>query len=78
MEVQRERKEYARVKQEGMYKNKIQECRDKKHQINELLTLLVSKEVNKWSVADLKKMINWKKVKADGTTHVRKKDLLVL
>ena len=42
MEVQRERKEYARVKQEGMYKNKIQECRDKKHQINELLTLLAS------------------------------------
>ena len=28
-------------------------------------------------VADLKKMINWKKVKADGVTPTRQKELLV-
>ena len=40
--------------------------------------MLVSKEVEKWYVADLNKMINWKEVKADGATPVRKKDLLVV
>ena len=34
--------------------------------------------MDKWYVAELKKMINWEKVKADGATPVRKKDLLVL
>ena len=34
--------------------------------------------MDKGSVADLKEMINWKKVKADGATPARKKDLLVL
>ena len=40
--------------------------------------MLASKEVDKWSVADLKKMSNSKKVKADGATPARKKDLHVL
>ena len=39
---------------------------------------LASKEVDKWSVYDLKKMINWNKVKADSATPARKKDLLLL
>ena len=34
--------------------------------------------MDKWSVADQKKMINWKKVKIDGATPARNKDLLVL
>ena len=34
--------------------------------------------MDKWSVADLKKIINWKKVKDDGVTPEMKKDLLVL
>ena len=34
--------------------------------------------MDKWSVADLNKMINWKKFEADGATPERKKDLLVL
>ena len=34
--------------------------------------------MDKWSVSDLKKLINWKKVKADSATIARKKDLLVL
>ena len=43
LEVKFEIKEDARVKREGTYKNKIQEYRGKKQQINELLTLLASK-----------------------------------
>ena len=78
LEVQRERKDAARVKWEGAYKNNIKYYRDKKQQINKLLTLLTSKEVYKWSVADLKKMVNWKKVKYDGLMPARKKDLIVL
>ena len=31
-----------------------------------------------WYVSDLKKSINWKKIKADGATPARKKDLIVL
>ena len=76
--MQRERKEAARVNQEGTYKNNIQEYRYKKQQINELITSLASKEVDKWSVVDLKKIINWKKFKADGATPARKEDLIVL
>ena len=34
--------------------------------------------MEKWYVADLKKMINWDKVKADGVMPARNKDLLVL
>ena len=34
--------------------------------------------MDKWSISDLNKMSNWKKVKSDGVTSVRKKDLLVL
>ena len=34
--------------------------------------------MDKWYVADLNKMINWKKFKADGATPARKKDMLVL
>ena len=78
LEVQRERKEATRVKQEGTYTNNTQEYRDKKQHINELITSLASKEVDKWSVADLKKTINWKKVNANGATPERNKDLLVL
>ena len=40
--------------------------------------MLVSKEVDKWSAAELNKMINWKKLKDDGSTPARKKDLLLL
>ena len=42
-EVQRERKYATRVKQEGKYINNIQEYRNKKQQINELITLLALK-----------------------------------
>ena len=34
--------------------------------------------MDKWSVAEPKKIINRKKVKDDGATPARKKDLLVL
>ena len=34
--------------------------------------------MDKWYVDDLKKMINWKKVKADGATPARKKYLRML
>ena len=34
--------------------------------------------MDKWSVSDLNKIINWEKVKADGATPARKKDMLVL
>ena len=40
--------------------------------------MIDSKEVDKQYVSDLNKIINWKKVKADGTTPLRNKDLLVL
>ena len=43
LEVQRERKEAVKVNHEGTYNNNIQEYRDKKQQINELLTFLASK-----------------------------------
>ena len=78
LELQHERNEDARVKREGTYKKNIQEYRDRKQNINKLLTSIESKEVDKWSFTDLKKMIHWKKVKADGVTPVRKKGLLVL
>ena len=39
--------------------------------------MLASKEVENWSVSDLKKIINWKEVKDDGATPARKKYLLV-
>ena len=71
-------KEAARFNREDTYKKSIQEYRDNKQQINELLTLLALKEADKWSVADQKKMVNRKKVKDDGATPARKKDLLVL
>ena len=70
--------EATQVKRESTYKNIIQEYRYKKQQINELLTSLTSKEVYKWFVSDMKKIINCKKVKADGATPVRQNDLLVL
>ena len=54
--MQCEREEAARDKLEVIYKKNIQEYRDKKQQINKLLTLLASKEVDKWSVADQKKL----------------------
>ena len=76
--MQHERKEALRVKQEVKYKKNIQEHRDKNQQIKKLLNLLASKELYKWDVSNLKKMINWKKVKADGATPSRKKTLLVL
>ena len=76
--VKCERNEAARFNQEGVYKNNIQEYRDKKHQINKLLTLLASQEVDKWSVYDLNKIINWKNVKDVDVTPVSKKDLIVL
>ena len=41
LDVQRERKEDARVKQEGLYKKNKQEYRDNKQYINKLLTSLV-------------------------------------
>ena len=34
--------------------------------------------MDKWSVSDLKKLINWKKFKVDSATIARKKDLIVL
>ena len=37
-----------------------------------------SKEVERWYVSNLKKMINWKKVKTDGVKPTKNKDLLVL
>ena len=40
--------------------------------------MVASKEVERWYVSDLKKMINWKKVKNDGVKPTKKKDLLVL
>ena len=61
-----------------MYKKNIKEYRDKRHHINKLLTSLVSQEVDKWSVYDLNKIINWKNVKDVDVTPVSKKDLLVL
>ena len=76
--VQHEIKDAEHLKREGAYKNNTQEYMDKKQYINEILTLLASKEVDKWSVADLKKMINWKKAEADGVMPARKKNLLVL
>ena len=36
------------------------------------------KEAETWSIDDHKKMINWKKFKADGATPARKNYLLVL
>ena len=76
--MKRKRKESARVKLEGTYKKNIQEKRNKNMQYNKVLPLIVSKEVDKWSVAELKRMINWKKVKADGATPARKKNLIML
>ena len=75
LEVRSERKDNVLVKQEGMYKNNIQDYRHKKQQINKLLTSLTSKELDKWSISDLNKIINQKKVKDDDETHVRKKNL---
>ena len=60
--MQLEIKEAARFKREGTYKKNTQEYRENKQQINDLITLLVPKEVEKWSVDELKKTINRKKV----------------
>ena len=34
--------------------------------------------MDNYSVSDLRKIINWKKFKADGATPARKKDLILL
>ena len=40
--------------------------------------MIASKEGDKWSVADLNKMIKCKRFKSDSETLARKKDLIVL